>query len=218
MGNMQVPINLKELWQVPKLSDIELQIFEEEPEPDFDTVSSEKQCTCEGSNTKSKQVLRFTLPCSKVLLSGGSEYFKTRLLSDLEEGATVFPLVVGDGEAEAAMAVIRSMYEGLPEDATVTQLLLMYKLADRLQATSMRVIAEALVKLPAEAWSWEDVIMVGFRKKTTTLEMVQCAKHGKPSMNDHKGISMNIRSTGEQFVSQSAKVLDKPHMIAALHL
>jgi hypothetical protein len=169
MGKTQVPLRLENCWQASKLSDIEVQIIEEEPEQGGETSRpGKRQCTRADSNNAT-QALKFTIPCSKALLSAASEYFRTRLLSELEEGATVFPLVVGHGEAEAAMAVIKSIYEGLPEDATVPQLVLMYKLADRLQATSTGLIAEALVQLPAEAWSWEDIIMVGYKADVNYL-------------------------------------------------
>jgi hypothetical protein len=161
MDKKQVPFHFEDCWQSSKFSDIEVQILEEKPDGAGETSRPGKRHCMRAGSTNARQALKFTLPCSKALLSGGSEYFKTRLLSDLEEGATVFPLVVGDGEAEAAMAVIKSMYKGIPEDATIPQLVLMYKLADRLQATSIGLIAEVLVQLPAEAWSWEDVIMVG---------------------------------------------------------
>jgi hypothetical protein len=157
----QVPFHFENCWLDPKLSDVEVRILEEKLQGSGESSRpGKRQRACAGSTT-ANQAVRYTVPCSKGILSGASEYFRTRLLSELEEGATVLPLVVGEGEAEAALAVIKSMYQGLPEDATVSQLVSMYKLADRLQATSMGMIADALVQLPAEAWRWQDVLMVG---------------------------------------------------------
>ena len=162
MGKTPVPLHCHGCWQSAKLSDIQIQIVERIPDDD---AGSSRPCKrqCDSTRTGSgatQPAIKFTIPCSKGILAAGSLYFKTRFLSDLEEGVTEFPLLVGEGEADAAFAVIRSMYEGLPEDATVPQLILMYKVADRLQATSTGVIAEALTQLPCEAWTWEDVIMV----------------------------------------------------------
>ena len=55
------------------------------------------------------------IPCSKVVLAAHSAYFKARLLSELEDGAEEFSLVVDEGEADAALAVIQTMYTGIPE-------------------------------------------------------------------------------------------------------
>ena len=158
MDKKQVPLRFDSCWQSQKLNDIQVQIIEENlGDSLISGRPAKKQCQ---SPREASQAITVTIPCSKALLSAGSEYFRTRLLSELEDGATTFPLLVGVGEADAAVAVIKSMYEGLPGDATVAQLVLMYKSADRLQATSMGLIAEALLQLPVTAWTWEDVIMV----------------------------------------------------------
>ena len=69
-------------------------------------------------------------------------------------------LVVGPGEADAAAAVIKSIYCGIPKHASVTELVLMCKLADRLQATSTEMFIQALAKLPVADWDWETAMMV----------------------------------------------------------
>ena len=164
MGKTPVPLRFDSFWQSPELSDIHIHIVEQEQDQN---AGSSRPCkrhcsTIHTGNEDAQQPVKITIPCSKAILIGGSEYFKTRFMSTIEKGATEFPLMVGAGEAEAAVAVFRSMYEGLPEDATVCQLILMFKVADRLQATSTGLIAEALIQMPARAWTWEDVLMVRF--------------------------------------------------------
>ena len=164
MGKTQVPLQFDSCWQCPELSDIQIHIIEQERDQ---LAGSSRPCKrhCSTKLTgdeDAKRPVKLSIPCSKAILTAGSEYFKTRFMSDMEKGATEFPLVVGVGEADAAVTVVRSMYEGLPEDATVCQLILMFKVADSLQATSTGLIVEALMQLPAEAWTWEDVLMVCF--------------------------------------------------------
>ena len=92
-----------------------------------------------------------------MVVAAHSAYFKTRLLSDLEEGAKELPLVVEVGEADAALAVIQTMYTGIPEGVTPAQLVTMWKIADRLQATSAAMCVEALC---AKELDWETATMV----------------------------------------------------------
>ena len=115
----------------------------------------------EQQQQKLQQAKELLLPCSSAILAAGSEYFHTRLLSELEqEGRIELTLVVGPDEADIASAVIQSLYTGLPPDASVKQLLRIFIMADQLQATSADLCVEALQQLPLDAWSWEDVIEV----------------------------------------------------------
>ena len=83
----------------------------------------------------------------KMVLAASSEYFRARLLSDLEDGAKEFSLVVEEGEADAALAVIQTMYTGIPEGLSASELVTMWKVADRLQATSAAIYTKTLCEM-----------------------------------------------------------------------
>ena len=155
----------QELWQDPAFSDLTLLIYESTQGPSDPLPSSEvveqpgsKQQVARASSPVEEP--KHALPCSRAILAAGSAYFKARFASDLEKGAVEFPLVVGAGEADAAAAVIKSIYCGVPEDATTAQLVFMCKIADRLQANSTELYVKALADLPAGKWDWETAVMV----------------------------------------------------------
>jgi hypothetical protein len=88
-------------------------------------------------------------------------YFSTRLLAGFPENGT-FTLEVAPGEADATQVIVKSMFTGkLPAaDASAAELVVMYKVADRLQAKCTGVIVDALLALPAEEWDWDTASMV----------------------------------------------------------
>lgn len=154
MEPMQPYHGLKACWQEPKLSDIRVFIIESSAAVSFQSVEEEpnKQEQTSGGE-EAKHVVHY----SKVLLAAHSDYFRARLLSGLEDGAQDFPLIVEEGEADAALSVIRSMYTGSFGDATTADLVVMWKVADRLQASSAALCVKALCAMDLD---WETAIMV----------------------------------------------------------
>ena len=148
------PSGLKACWQEPKLSDITVRIIER-PMPSLCKNSEEPGVKADA--TSGRHEVKYDIPCSKAVLAAHSEYFRGRLLSDLEHGATEFPLFVEEGEADAGLAVVKIMYTGLLEDVTAAELVTMWKIADRLQATSAALCVKALCAMDLD---WDTCMMV----------------------------------------------------------
>ena len=155
-------------WQCPTFSEITLQILEKGDSSsssgrDKQDCSSGDMCV-DGEESAAcvthQQELKHSIPCSAAILSAGSEYFKTALLTLLREKSAMLPLIVNSGEADAALEVVKSFYTGSSPSASVTELVLMCKVGDRLQASTTPLFIEALVQLPLDGWKWDDVIMV----------------------------------------------------------
>jgi hypothetical protein len=104
------------------------------------------------------------LPVSRIILAGGSGYFKTRFTSGIGSASGIsYELEVEPGEADAARAVLKSFYTGKvpePEQASFTDLILMFKMADRLQANLLPKLVEAMTSLDLSLWDWEAVVLV----------------------------------------------------------
>ena len=161
------PLRLDSLWQDPKLNDITVRIIEKSaPLARDEEVQPSKKTRSDGC-----EEAKHVVPCSKVVLAGGSEYFKARLLSELEDGSKDFPLVVEDGEADAALAVLQTMYTGISEGTTAAKLVTMWKNADRLQATSAAMCIEALSTMDLD---WDTAMMVRAMSKHSCLPVPVC--------------------------------------------
>jgi hypothetical protein len=149
-------LGLKACWQEQKLSDVTLLIIEEGlREEDPEEVQPNQQ---ESRLTSGRDKAKHIVPCSKAVLAAQAEYFRTRLLSDLDDGAEDVSIIVEEGEADAALAVIQSMYTGIADDVPTAELVTMWKIADRLQAASTAALCvEALC---AKDWDWDAALLV----------------------------------------------------------
>ena len=100
---------------------------------------------------------------SRIILAAGSGYFSTRFASGLSSSSSnnTYDLVVGPGEADAAKAVLQSIYTGkAPEQASLSEMILMFKMADRLQTSTMATFLEALTSQDISDWDWDAVVLV----------------------------------------------------------
>ena len=174
------PCGLKACWQEPKLSDISVHIIES-PTP---LLRNNRVQPRKKARKSARQEAEHVIPCSKAVLASHSEYFRTRLLSEMEAGATEFPLLVEDGEADAALAVIQTMYTGIPEDVTAAKLVTMWRIADRLQATSAALCVKALCGMDLD---WDTSLMVRSKSQRSTASAIS---------RIHVGIQA-VRSTKE---------------------
>jgi hypothetical protein len=149
---------LKACWQEQKLTDITVLIIEKGLREQDPEVQPHKKAR---PNSKAKPSERgeakHSIPCSKAVLAAQAEYFMTRLLSELDDGAKDVSLVVEEGEADAALAVIQAMYTGIADDVTAAQLVTMWKIADRLQAN---VAAMCVDELCSKGLDWDTALMV----------------------------------------------------------
>ena len=152
MGTL-VPLRFERFWKDPKLNDITVRILGKPAAllPDAQRQQSKRRRVNDSAETK------HVVPCCKVMLAAGSEYFRTWLSSDLEDGANDFFLVVEEGESDAALAVVQTMYTGIPEGVSAAKLVTMWKIADQLQATSATIYIEALCSVELD---WETALMV----------------------------------------------------------
>ena len=117
-----------------------------------------------ATGLQAEQVCKHEVPASRIILAAASGYFKARFTPGFAEGPSnsSYELDVGPGEADAAKAVLRSIYTGkVPEQASVPELICFYKMADRLQTTTVTLIVKALTNLELSDWEWDAVILVG---------------------------------------------------------
>jgi hypothetical protein len=142
-----IPIpGLKACWQERRLSDVTLLIIEKICPEEDPEVQPNKKARRQETRLSEREGAKHIIPSSKTLLAGQAEYFRTQLLSDLDDGATSdMSLIVDEGEADAALAVIKAMYMGIADDVPTAELVAMWKIADRLQApTTAAMCVEAL--------------------------------------------------------------------------
>jgi hypothetical protein len=148
-------LGLKACWQKQKLSDISVLIFEKgSRRKDPDEVQPKQQ----ESRLSGREEAKHIVLCSKAVLAAQAEYFRTRLLSDLDDGAGDVSIIVEEGEADAALAVIQSMYTGIADDVPTAELVTMWKIADMLQAAS--TAAMCVEALCAKGWDWDAALLV----------------------------------------------------------
>jgi hypothetical protein len=146
-------LGLEECWQQPKLSDITVLIIER-GEALLEQAVDPKDKVGPSDFEEAKHVV----PCSRVILATKANYFGTLLLSDMYEGGGAVSLVVGEGEADSALAVLQTMYtERIAQDVTAAELVTMWKIADRLQATFAFLYVKALCAVELD---WDTAVMV----------------------------------------------------------
>jgi hypothetical protein len=152
-------LGLKACWQEQKLSDITVLIIERGLRAQNSQVQPKKKAKKQKATLSAEHAeAKHTIPCSKAVLAAQAEYFRARLLSDLDDGAKEVSLVVEEGEADAALAVIQAMYTGIADDVHTAELVTMWKIADRLQAsTTAALCMEALC---AKDWDWDTALLV----------------------------------------------------------
>jgi ribosomal protein S25 len=127
----------KACWQERRLSDITVLIIEKGFREQDPEVQLNKKAKKEEARLGKREVAKHIIPCSKTLLAGQAEYFRTQLLSDLDDGGTGdVSLVVEEGEADAALAVLKALYMGIADDLPTAELVTMWRIADRLQAAN----------------------------------------------------------------------------------
>jgi hypothetical protein len=145
-------LGLEACWQQPKLSDITVRIIEQSGRLEHDAGAKLE------NETRDHQEAKHAVPCSKAVLAANSAYFSTHLLSDMYDGGSAVSLVVGEGEADSALAVLRAMYtQRMAQDVTAAELVTMWKIADHLQATPASL---CLLSLRTIALDWDAAVMV----------------------------------------------------------
>jgi hypothetical protein len=143
---------LKACWQEQRLTDVTVLIIEKGLREQDPEVQPNKK-----ARPTDREEAKHSIPCSKVVLAAQSEYFRTRLLSELDADAKELSLVVEEGEAEAALAVIQAMYTGIADDVLPAKLVTMWKIADRLQATIAAMCVDALCSMELD---WDTALVV----------------------------------------------------------
>jgi hypothetical protein len=185
---MSVPLEFGQYWQSPQFSDMTVHIVEdneqEHPRPSSasdDGSARPAKVPCTHSSLSPSDTIRlqqqqqqqqhgtideppaakYVIPAHRFCLAAGSGYFSTRLVSDFHEN-DIFMLKVAPGEADAAHAVLQSLYTGsLPaEKASAAELVVLYKVADRLQARCISALVNALVLLTMADWDWDAAMLV----------------------------------------------------------
>jgi hypothetical protein len=164
---------LKACWQESRLSDITLHIIEKGFEEQHTELPPHKKARLQDARVSERALserekAEHILPCSKTLLAGQSEYFRTQLLSDLGDGGSnELSLVVEEGEADAALAVIKAMYMGIGDGVSTAELVTMWKIADRLQAAN--TCAMCVEALCAKDLDWDTALMVSRHLRFTCV-------------------------------------------------
>eukprot|EP00877_Chromochloris_zofingiensis_P014950 jgi/Chrzof1/9709/Cz04g12280.t1 len=148
---------------LPQLADVELTIAEGEGShaqastPEIRANKRSRQQPAEANNS-------ITIPAHGLILSEGSEYFRTQLNTRVgpnTNGSKVCSLEVGEGELNVAKAVIQSLYMGIPNTLTQGELIMACKLADRLQASiTVASCGKVLSSIAIEQFEWDTVTMV----------------------------------------------------------
>jgi hypothetical protein len=165
---------LKVCWQEPRLSDCKVLVIEKSLQAQNPEVQPKKKAKKQRARQSAKHAeAKHTIPCSKAVLAAQAEYFRARLLSDLDDGAEEVSLVVEEGEADAALAVIQAMYIGMADDVPLAELVTMWKIADRLQAaTTAALCVEALCA--TREWDWDAALhCTASRHLTVAYQMQQ---------------------------------------------
>jgi hypothetical protein len=164
-------LQLRTCWQDPLFSDITVKIIEEEESSNTASCTTSdpaSQNTNEEDLGRKKKRLRITqtpavpkysVHTTKLLLACASEYFKAELTSFVNKEAPEIAIVVEQGQADAAYAVLEAFYKGVPQDATPAQLIAMWQVADRIQANNAHLYIESLCKM---ALDWDTVLLVCF--------------------------------------------------------
>ena len=162
-------LQLRAYWQDPLFSDITVNIIEETDtnnrpcttsDPGSQQGISQEELTRTRKKARITQAVpapKYSVRSTKLLLASASEYFKAELSSYTEEEAPSINFVVEPGQADAAHAVLEAFYKGIPSDATPAQLIAMWQVADRIQASNAHLYIESLCKVPLD---WATVLMV----------------------------------------------------------
>jgi hypothetical protein len=144
--------DLESFWQNPKFNDVDVLVIEKGSREQDLELQASKRARC----SEREEAKHIRVGCAKFILAARSAYFKTLLESDMYTGDKELLLVVEEGEADAALAVIKAMY-GIADDVTAAQFVTMWKIADRLQAD----IADLCVKaLRAKDMEWDTALSV----------------------------------------------------------
>jgi hypothetical protein len=152
-------LGLKACWQEQRLSDVTVLIIERGLRAQNPEVQPQKRTRTQKARLSAeRQEAKHIVPCSKAVLAAQAEYFRTQLLSELDDVAKDVSLVVEEGEADAALAVIQAMHIGIADDVPTAELVTMWKIADRLQAAAAATLCvEALC---AKGLDWEAALLV----------------------------------------------------------
>eukprot|EP00877_Chromochloris_zofingiensis_P014953 jgi/Chrzof1/9711/Cz04g13020.t1 len=157
-------------WLNTELADVEVTIIEGEGS---DAQATPKTRANKRRLQQSESNNSITIPAHGLILSEGSEYFRTQLNTRVgpnTNGSKVCSLEVERGELNVAKAVIQSLYMGIPGTLTQGELITACKLADRLQASiTVASCGKVLSSIPIEQFEWDTVLTV-FQQPPFCLE------------------------------------------------